>query len=945
MSDDAPLDLPAKNTLYLVDGSGYIFRAYHALPPMTRADGTPVNAVFGFSSMLMKLVEEIDAQHLAVIFDSARETFRNEIYPAYKAQRPELPEDLRPQFALIRDAVRAFNVPCIEMPGFEADDLIATYAKEARKHGMEVIIVSSDKDLMQLIGDGVTMLDPIKNRQIGPDEVMEKFGVAPDKVIDVQSLAGDSVDNVPGVPGIGVKTAAQLIGEYGDLDTLLARASEIKQPKRRESLIEYAEQARISRQLVTLRDDVPLEIAVDSLEVQDADHQTLLTFFEENSFKRLVSRLHALEAQGGHTGQGATTSPADPQAAELAPAQTDYEMVVEEADLKRWIAAATEAGCVSVDTETTGLDPMTAKLVGVSLSITAGKACYIPLEHGSAAATQAGAQGNLLDAPADDTPAPRPKQIETARALALLKPMLEDMSVLKIGHNLKYDWVIFRQQGIDVAPVDDSMLISYVLEGGVHGHGMDELSELHLGHKTISFKEVAGTGKDQVTFDRVPLDKATEYAAEDADITGRLYRMLKPRLREAGLLTVYETIERPLVPIIGEMERHGIKVDREVLAEMSKDFARRMADYEVEIYKLAGREFNVGSPKQLGEVLFDELGLQGGKKGKTGAYGTGADILEMLAVQHDLPAKILEWRQIAKLKSTYADALVGQINPLTGRVHTSFAMAATSTGRLSSSDPTVQNIPIRTEEGRRIRRAFIAEKGHKLLSVDYSQVELRIVADIGGLEALRQAFRDGIDIHAMTASQVFGVPLEQMDAATRRKAKAINFGIIYGISGFGLARQLGVEPGEAAAYIRAYFERYPGIRDYMEKAKAEARENGYVTTLFGRRCHVPGIADKNPARRAFAERQAINAPIQGTAADIIKRAMIRIPGALAQAGLKSRMLLQVHDELLFEAPEAEAEATATLVREVMEGATRPVLDLSVPLIAEAGIGDSWDEAH
>ncbi|MBU2090111.1 MAG: DNA polymerase I, partial [Alphaproteobacteria bacterium] len=830
MSDDAPLDLPAKNTLYLVDGSGYIFRAYHALPPMTRADGTPVNAVFGFSSMLMKLVEEIDAQHLAVIFDSARETFRNEIYPAYKAQRPELPEDLRPQFALIRDAVRAFNVPCIEMPGFEADDLIATYAKEARKHGMEVIIVSSDKDLMQLIGDGVTMLDPIKNRQIGPDEVMEKFGVAPDKVIDVQSLAGDSVDNVPGVPGIGVKTAAQLIGEYGDLDTLLARASEIKQPKRRESLIEYAEQARISRQLVTLRDDVPLEIAVDSLEVQDADHQTLLTFFEENSFKRLVSRLHALEAQGGHTGQGATTSPADPQAAELAPAQTDYEMVVEEADLKRWIAAATEAGCVSVDTETTGLDPMTAKLVGVSLSITAGKACYIPLEHGSAAATQAGAQGNLLDAPADDTPAPRPKQIETARALALLKPMLEDMSVLKIGHNLKYDWVIFRQQGIDVAPVDDSMLISYVLEGGVHGHGMDELSELHLGHKTISFKEVAGTGKDQVTFDRVPLDKATEYAAEDADITGRLYRMLKPRLREAGLLTVYETIERPLVPIIGEMERHGIKVDREVLAEMSKDFARRMADYEVEIYKLAGREFNVGSPKQLGEVLFDELGLQGGKKGKTGAYGTGADILEMLAVQHDLPAKILEWRQIAKLKSTYADALVGQINPLTGRVHTSFAMAATSTGRLSSSDPNVQNIPIRTEEGRRIRRAFIAEKGHKLLSVDYSQVELRIVADIGGLEALRQAFRDGIDIHAMTASQVFGVPLEQMDAATRRKAKAINFGIIYGISGFGLARQLGIPQGEASEYIKTYFKRFPGIRAYMDATKDFAKETGYVQT-------------------------------------------------------------------------------------------------------------------
>ncbi|KZD12270.1 DNA polymerase I [Oceanibaculum pacificum] len=937
---DAPLDTPAaRNALYLVDGSGYIFRAYHALPPMTRADGTPVNAVFGFSAMLMKLVEEIDAQHLAVIFDSARETFRNEIYPAYKAQRPEPPEDLRPQFALIRDAVRAFNVPCIEMPGFEADDLIATYARHARKQGMEVVIVSSDKDLMQLVGDGVTMLDPIKNKPIGPAEVMEKFGVPPAKVVDVQSLAGDSVDNVPGVPGIGVKTAAQLIEEYGDLESLLARASEIKQPKRRESLIEYAEQARISRELVKLRDDVPLEVPVNGLEVRDPEHATLLAFFEENNFKRLVARLTALEAMAGHGGNqppAGGSAPANPQAAELAPAQKSYETVVEEADLVRWIAAATEAGCVSVDTETTGLNPMSAELVGVSLSLEAGRACYVPLAHG---ATPVG-QGSLLDAP----PA-RPKQIDKQRALALLKPMLEDPSVLKVGHNMKYDWVMFRRQGIDVAPIDDSMLISYVLEGGAHGHGMDELSELHLGHKTITFKEIAGSGKDQVTFDQVPLDRATDYAAEDADVTGRLHRLLKPRLRESGLLTFYETIERPLVPIIGQMEREGIKVDREVLAEMSTDFARRMGEYEIEIYKLAGREFNIGSPKQLGEILFDEIGLQGGKKGKTGAYATGADILESLAVQHELPARILEWRQIAKLKSTYADALVGQINPETGRVHTCFAMAATSTGRLSSSDPNVQNIPIRTEEGRRIRRAFIAEKGHKLLSVDYSQVELRIVADIGGLEALRQAFRDGIDIHAMTASQVFGVPLDQMDPMTRRKAKAINFGIIYGISGFGLARQLGVEPGEAAAYIRAYFERYPGIRDYMDKAKEEARRQGFVRTLFGRQCHVPGIADKNPARRAFAERQAINAPIQGTAADIIKRAMIRIPAALAQAGLSARMLLQVHDELLFEVPEAELDATSALVREVMEGATRPVLDLAVPLVAEAGVGDSWDQAH
>ena len=919
-----------KNTLYLIDGSGYIFRAYHALPPMNRGDGTPVNAVFGFTAMLMKLVEEIDAQHLAVIFDSARETFRNEIYPAYKAQRPELPEDLRPQFAIIRDAVRAFNVPSIEMPGFEADDLIATYAKEARAKGMDVVIVSSDKDLMQLVRDGVSMLDPIKNRQIGPDEVMEKFGVAPDKVVDVQSLAGDSVDNVPGVPGIGVKTAAQLIGEYGDLDTLLARASEIKQPKRRESLIEFAEQARISRQLVRLRDDVPLEIGVDKLEVQDPEHATLLAFFIENNFKRLVARLQALEVQEGEAPSSVGV------AAEIAPQETAYETVVEEADLKRWIEAAMEAGTVAVDTETTSLNAMSAKLVGISLSVEAGKACYIPVGHGAGDGAD---QGNLLDAPTE-----RPKQIDKKRALELLKPLLEDPSVLKVGHNMKYDWLIFRNDPdvpIEVAPVDDSMLISYVLEGGLHGHGMDELAELHLDYKTIPFKEVAGSGKDQVTFDKVPLDKATEYAAEDADITGRLYRLLKPRLRESQVLTLYETVERPLVPIIGEMERAGIKVDREVLADLSKDFARRMGEYELDIYKLAGREFNIGSPKQLGEILFDELGLQGGKKGKTGAYATGAEVLEALATQHDLPAKILEWRQLAKLKSTYADTLVEQINPQTGRVHTAFAMAATSTGRLSSSDPNVQNIPVRTEEGRRIRRAFVAEKGHKLLSVDYSQIELRIVADIGGIEALRQAFRDGIDIHAMTASQVFGVPLDQMDPMTRRKAKAINFGIIYGISAFGLAQQLDIPQSESRRYIEAYFERYPGIRDYMERAKADARAHGFVTTIFGRKCWTPDISAKNPALRAFAERAAINAPLQGSAADIVRLAMVQLDRALEASPLGARMLLQVHDEILLEVPVAEVDETTALVRQVMQD----VVSRPVPYVVEVGIGDNWDAAH
>jgi DNA polymerase-1 len=920
-----------KNTLYLIDGSGYIFRAYHALPPMTRGDGTPVNAVFGFTAMLMKLVEEIDAQHLAVIFDSARETFRNEIYPAYKAQRPELPEDLRPQFAIIREAVRAFNVPSIEMPGFEADDLIATYARHAREKGMDVVIVSSDKDLMQLVRDGVSMLDPIKNRQIGPDEVMEKFGVVPDKVVDVQSLAGDSVDNVPGVPGIGVKTAAQLIGEYGDLDNLLARASEIKQPKRRESLIEFAEQARLSRQLVRLRDDVPLEIGVDKLEVQDPEHATLLAFFVENNFKRLVARLQALEVQDGEAPSSVAV------ASEIAPQETAYETVVEEADLKRWIAAAMEGGMVAVDTETTSLNAMSAKLVGISLSVEAGKACYIPVGHGVGDGAD---QGSLLDAPTE-----RPKQIDKQRALDLLKPLLEDPSVLKIGHNMKYDWLIFRRHGIEVAPVDDSMLISYVLEGGLHGHGMDELAELHLDHKTISFKEVAGSGKDQITFDKVPLDKATEYAAEDADITGRLHRLLKPRLRESHVLTLYETVERPLVPIIGEMERAGIKVDREVLADLSKDFARRMGEYELDIYKLAGREFNIGSPKQLGEILFDELGLQGGKKGKTGAYATGAEVLEALATQHDLPAKILDWRQLAKLKSTYADTLVEQINPETGRVHTAFAMAATSTGRLSSSDPNVQNIPVRTEEGRRIRRAFVAEKGHKLLSVDYSQIELRIVADIGGIEALRQAFRDGIDIHAMTASQVFGVPLDQMDPMTRRKAKAINFGIIYGISAFGLAAQLGIPRGEAAEYISTYFKRFPGIRDYMEETKKFVHANGYVTTIFGRRAHYPEVNTSNPNHRAFYERAAINAPIQGSAADILRRAMVRMEDRLSASKLAARMLLQVHDELIFEVPEAEVDPTIALVREVMETAAEPAVTLSVPLHVDARAADNWDEAH
>jgi DNA polymerase-1 len=930
---------PAKDRphVFLVDGSGYIFRAFHALPPMTRADGTPVNAVYGFTAMLMKLLRDMHAEYVAVVFDAGRKSFRNDIYPDYKAHRPDPPPELVPQFALVREATRACNVAAVEMPGFEADDLIATYARQAAATGAQVTIVSSDKDLMQLVGDGIGMRDPIKEKTIGPAEVMEKFGVGPDRVVDVQALAGDSTDNVPGVPGIGVKTAAQLINEYGDLDTLLARAREIKQPKRREALTEKAEMARISRELVRLKTDVPVEATIESFAVKAADPATLQAFLKAQSFKSLLARFNLAGDVPGTPAAAPTikAKPPSPEPASPAP----YELVQDTAALDDWIARAMAAGAVTVDTETTSLDAVRAELVGVSLSIEPGRACYIPLGHKGTAnqgGLDLGGAGETRDAP---------PQIPMKDALARLKPLLENPAILKIGHNIKYDSIVFATYGIAVAPIDDSMLISYVLDGGQHGHGMDELAQLHLGHTTIKFTDVTGTGKAAIGFDRVGLEAARDYAAEDADITGRLHRLLKRRLVAEHMVTVYETIERPLVPVIAAMERHGIRVDRQALAEMSRDFAHRLGDIEAEIHRMVGHPFNINSPKQLGEVLFDELKLPGGKKGKTGAYGTGADVLEELSANHLLPQRVLDWRQLAKLKSTYADALVDQIDPRTGRVHTSFAMAATSTGRLSSTDPNLQNIPVRTEEGRKIRRAFVAEPGHKLLSVDYSQIELRLVAEIGGIDSLKQAFRDGVDIHALTASQVFGVPLAKMDGATRRKAKAINFGIIYGISGFGLSRQLGCSPREASDNIRAYFERYPGIKDYMERARTEARTRGYVVTLFGRRCHMPGIADKNPARRGFAERQAINAPIQGTAADIIKRAMIRIVPTLADARLDARLLLQVHDELLFEVPEKQVERTSKLVREVMEKAAEPVLSLSVPLVAEAGVADNWAEAH
>ena len=935
MSAETPL-----KHLYLVDGSGFIFRAFHALPPMTRPDGTPVNAIYGFCNMLMKLLRETDADHLAVIFDASRETFRNDLYPQYKAHRPEAPEELVPQFPLIRKAVEAFNIPCIEMVGYEADDIIATYARLGVEHGADVTIVSSDKDLMQLVGDRVVMFDAMKNKVIDRAGVIERFGVGPEKVIEVQALTGDPTDNVPGVPGIGVKTAALLIDEYGDLETLLSRAGEIKQPKRRQSLIDHADAARISHQLVRLKDDVPVEHGLETLGKREPDREALAAFLAEQGFRSILTRLAPTQ------NPGAPAVPATASAAEaVAPAEAKagYELVQDIEALERWIAAARTAGMVAIDTETTSLNALRADLVGVSLALAPGQACYIPLAHKAAGDSQ-GALDLAQDLPGGA--AEQPRQIALADAIDRLQPLLEDPSVLKVAQNAKYDATVLARYGIAMAPVDDTMLLSFVLDGGKHGHGMDELAELHLNHTTIKYKDVVGSGRAQVTFDRVPLDRACAYAAEDADVTLRLHRLLKPRLLSEKRVTLYETVERPLIPILTAMERAGILVDPATLRGLSRDFTQRMAGLEDEIRTLAGEDFNVGSPKQLGEILFDKMGLPGGKKTKTGAYGTDSDVLDGLAAQgHDLPARVLDWRQLAKLKSTYADALVEQINPQTGRVHTCYAMTGAQTGRLSSTDPNLQNIPIRTEEGRKIRAAFVAAEGCRLVSLDYSQIELRIVAHMAGIQALVEAFRQGQDIHAATASQVFGVPIEGMDPQTRRRAKAINFGIIYGISGFGLARQLGTEPREAQAYIQAYFERYPGIRGYMDTMRAECRRTGAVRTLFGRVIHLPGIADKNPARRNYAERQAINAPIQGTAADIIKRAMIRLPRALDRAKLRGRMLLQVHDELLFEVPENETDATVTLVREVMENAAKPALDLAVPLVVEAGIGNNWAEAH
>tara|TARA_R110002020_G_scaffold309301_1_gene525049 strand:- start:186542 stop:189331 length:2790 start_codon:yes stop_codon:yes gene_type:complete len=918
--------------LYLVDASAYIFRAFHALPPLTRAsDGLPIGAVSGFCNMLFKLLEELKGPdrptHFACIFDASSHTFRNDMYDQYKANRSEPPEELRPQFPLVRRASIAFAAHALELEGYEADDLIATYSRQAEAKGARVTIVSSDKDLMQLVSERVVMLDTMKNKTLGIEEVFEKFGVGPDRVVDVQSLAGDSVDNVPGAPGIGIKTAAQLINEYGDVETLLERAGEIKQPKRRESLIDNADQVRLSKQLVLLKDDVPVELPLEELAVADPDPEVLIAFLEEMEFRTITRRVReSMEMEGAIEAAPPAEEPID---------RTQYETVRDFERLEEWVARAMAQGYVAVDTETDSLDSVAANLVGVSLALAPGEACYIPLAHVD---PNAAGDGDMFGADP-------PRQIRMKDAMRALKPMLEDPSVLKIGQNIKYDDSVFATQGIRVAPIDDTMLLSYVLNAGKHSHGMNTLSERYLGHVPIAFKDVAGTGKQQVSFDRVALDKATEYAAEDADVTLRLWQTFKPKLHTEQVTTVYETLERPLVPVLAEMERHGIKVDRDQLSRLSADFSQRMAALEAEAEEQAGRAFNIGSPKQLGEILFDEMGLPGGKKTKTGAWVTDADVLEGLAAEgHPLPRTIVDWRTLSKLRSTYTESLQAAINKKTGRVHTSYAMAVAQTGRLSSSDPNLQNIPVRTEEGRKIRQAFIADEGNVLVSADYSQIELRILAHMADIPALKEAFLNGLDIHAMTASEMFGVPIEGMDPMVRRQAKAINFGIIYGISGFGLARQLGIPQGEAAEYIKTYFKRFPGIRAYMDETKDFAKETGYVKTAFGRKIHLEAIKSKGPAK-AFAERQAINAPIQGSAADVIKRAMIRMPDALAKAGLTARMLLQVHDELVFECPESEAETLIKVAQDTMQGAAMPALNLSVPLVVDARAAKNWAEAH
>jgi len=926
--------------LTLIDGSGFIFRAYHRLPPLTDPEGTPVGAVFGFTSMLWNLIEAArkspEDDYLAVILDAGKRSFRNTLYADYKANRPEPPEDLIPQFPLIRDAVNALGVPCIEKPDYEADDLIASYAEAAVLAGMTVTIISSDKDLMQLIRPGVTMLDTMQNRRFAEAEVAEKWGVPPASLAEVLALMGDSVDNVPGVPGIGPKTAADLVNQFGTVEGVLANLDSIKRPKLRENLGIHAEAARLSRILVELKRDMPLEPPLADLKLDHReDRDKLAVFLARHGFRSLLAKLGDL----GRAAADTIAKPrAEPDAPEEPPFDLDsYETVTGLDRLQWWLDEARRLGTVAFDTETTGIDCMTAELVGFSLALASGKACYVPLAHVSG-------EGLLAEPVA---------QLSVQQALPPLKALLEDPAVLKIGQNLKYDMIMLERLGVSIAPFDDTMLLSYALEGGLHGHGMDELSQLHFGHTPISFKDVAGTGKAQTSFAQVPLDKATRYAAEDADVTWRLWHRLRPRLWRDQVTRVYEWCDRPLVPVLARMEMAGVKVDRAELSRMSTEFAGEMARLEGEVHTLAGQPFALGSPKQLGEILFEKLGLPGGKKGKSGQYSTDVTELERLAALSldgpgaELCRKLLDWRQVSKLRSTYTEALQQQIHPKTGRVHTSYSMAATSTGRLASTDPNLQNIPIRTQMGRRIRDAFVAEPGHVILAADYNQIELRLMAHIAEVPELKEAYASGQDIHALTARQIFGLaPDAPVDRDLRGRAKTINFSIIYGISAFGLAQRLGISRGEAQDFIERYLDRYHGIRRYMAETIASVRENAFVTTLYGRRIHVPMIRSKVQSERAGAERAAVNAPVQGTAADIIKRAMVRMEPALAQADLTgTRMLLQVHDELVFEVPEADVVQATDIIRTVMESAAGPALALSIPLGVEIGTGPNWGAAH
>jgi DNA polymerase-1 len=914
----------SSNHLYLVDGSGYIFRAYHRLPPLTNKHGQPAGAVYGFTTMMWKLVEDLNAAdgptHMAVIFDASSKTFRNDMYDQYKAHRPPPPEDLVPQFPMIRDATRAFSLPCIEEEGLEADDIIACYAKAALAEGWKVTIVSSDKDLMQLIEPGrLDLLDTMNNRRLSVEHVQEKFGVRPEQLGDVLALMGDSADNVPGVPGVGPKTASELIQTYGDLEGVLAAAPTIKKPKLSQNLIEHADMARLSRELVRLVCDRALPQPLDELMLKGIPREPLQAFLMDQGFRSLLTKL------GGEE----TSAQLPARVEDAVPfVHKDYETIVTEADLDRWIGDAFAAGVVAVDTETDQLDCIRANLVGISLATASGKACYIPVGHGR---------------DGEDLWTERPEQLPHPLVLAKLKPLLEDPAVLKIGQNLKYDLIMFRRSGIDVTPYDDTMLLSYDLDAGLGGHGMDDLARRHLDHASIEFKDVCGSGKNQVSFDKVPLDRATEYAAEDADVTLRLWRKLKPRLVTEAANRVYELVDRPLVPVVAEMERAGILVDRGELHKLSTEFGEEILRLEAVVHEAAGGPFTIGSPKQLGEVLFDRLGLTGGRKGKTGVYSTDVTELERLAADGvEVARLVLDWRQLSKLKSTYTDALQQQINPATDRVHTCFSLAVAQTGRLSSTDPNLQNIPIRSEHGRRIRHAFVAPKGHVLLAADYSQIELRLAAHMADVPQLREAFAQGQDIHNLTAEELFGV----VDRDTRSKAKTINFAILYGISSWGLAGRLGVDRAEAQAIIDRYFDRFPGVKNYMAETINELREKGFVTTLFGRKTHLPGIKGKTVGERQSAERQAINAPIQGTSADIIKRAMVRMDPVLEDAGLGHvRMLLQVHDELVFELPEGDVDAAKPVIERVMAQAAEPHVTLSVPLGIEIGTGRSWGDAH